>query len=377
MINLFEPQVGAQALEELSKVFESKWLGRRTLVGEFESNLADFLGCNRSQLSTISSCSDAIFGIFEYMKWDVGSEILIPSICFPAIPNAIKANNLTIVPVDVEAETGNISLQDLAKKVTKKTKAAFVTDYGGIPVEIEKLRDILGPDIFIFEDAACALGSKHNNTSVGLKADFTCWSLDAMKLITCGEGGVFFTQSAEFTNKLREYFYLGLPADEKSGLDKSKNAGMWWEYQLECAGRRSIFTNINAAIGMSQLRNVHNLLNRRAEIRSFYMDSFKNIEELSVSPQTGSDSDYSNYFFTVRTNKRDELATHLKRNGIYSTFRYYPIHEIKLFNLEKHILPGTKLFAETALNIPIHNGLTDEQINHIATQVKSFFGKIN
>lgn len=170
----------------------------------------------------------------------------------------------------------------------------------------------------------------------------------------------------------KEHFYLGLPAQSKSGIDRQGTDLRWWEYQLNCAGRRSIFTNINAAIGLPQFDILDIALERRQKIRNAYCEI---LDEVGAEYLEQNDPrvKYSNYFFTILTGRRDELASFLKEKGIYSSLRYYPLHLIDLFKNYSHDCPAANQFSNTGLNIPIHHSLNDDEVEQIGDALKSFF----
>jgi dTDP-4-amino-4,6-dideoxygalactose transaminase len=372
MINLFQPQVDQNSIKLLEEVFESKWLGRGAYVANFEKKLADFLKISNNQIYTIANCSDAIFGAFEVLGVESGSEVIVPSISFPAVGSAIVAAGLIPKIIDIDCATGNINFDRLANELSTKTAAVFITHYGGIPVDVPRLRKIIGEDIYIIEDAACALGTKVNGIACGTLGDFGCWSFDAMKLLTCGEGGAMYVADSKKMSHAKEYFYLGLPAQAKSGIDRQENDSRWWEYQLNCEGRRSVFTNVNAAIGLPQFDSIENALSRRKNIRTEYC---KILDSVGCDYLRQDDElvEYSNYFFTVKTKRRDELAGFLKKEAIYSSFRYYPLHKIDLFTQYAGSCKEAEKFSEEALNIPIHQALTDDEVMHISNMLQKFF----
>lgn len=374
MINLFEPHVGQKSLDLLQEVFRSKWLGRGANAAEFEKRLAEFLRSDSSKVHTIANCTDAIFGAFEVLGIVSGREVIVPSISFPAVGSAILAAGLIPKIVDIDLKSGNIDLNLLADALSSKTAAVFVTHYGGIPVNIKRLRELVGSDVLIIEDAACALGTYINGVACGTEGDFGCWSFDAMKLLTCGEGGAIYVADSDRMTHAKEYFYLGLPAQAKSGIDRQATDNRWWEYQLNTPGRRSIFTNINAAIGLPQFDTLPDSLERRKAIRQYYCDA---LDKCAVEylRQDDSNISYSNYFFTLTTERRDELASFLKNNQIYSTFRYYPLHLIDLFQSYAGDCSAAAVFSNTALNIPIHQSLSDVDVSHIANTLETFFSR--
>ena len=271
MINIFQPSVGDDSLRELEEVFKSNWLGRGAQVSRFETELSKFLGIKRDNLHTVACATDGIFGIFKILELNPSkNEVIIPSISFPAVGSAVLEAGLVPVIVDVEHSTGNISLSSVEQSFTAKTAAVFITHYGGIPVDVSELRSIVGNEVYILEDAACAFGTFVKGKACGTEGDFGCWSFDAMKMLVAGEGGGCYFGSKELATKAREYFYLGLPASEKSGLDKVSESRRWWEYQLMMPGRRSMFTNVNAAIALPQFANLKRNFDRRETIRNEY-----------------------------------------------------------------------------------------------------------
>jgi len=293
-------------------------------------------------------------------------EVIIPSISFPAVANSIIESGLKPVIVDVDPLNGNISFESIIQALTKNTLAVFVTHYGGIPVNIAKLRKILGYDIFILEDAACAFGSFIDNKACGTLGDFGCWSFDPMKMLVSGEGGAVYFSNKDNLTKAKEYFYLGLPAGGKSGIDRKDISEKWWEYDLRCYGRRSLFTNINAAIALTQFDHLEISFNKRAQTRIRYCDIINGKDNLSFSPQDQKNVIYSNYFYTVFSSDRDKLANYFRENKVYTSFRYYPIHKMDLFKKYAFSnLEGAESFANSALNIPIHHNLSAADIDSI------------
>lgn len=374
MINLFEPDISKQSFELLSDIAKSRWLGRGSYVLEFEKLFAAFQNVDPTHVHTISCCSDAIFGVLDIVGIKAGEEVIVPSISFPAVASAVIKHGAKLVVVDCVAETGNVDLEAVGNAISERTKAVFVTHYGGAPVDIEALRAIVGPEILILEDAACAFGSFRHDVAIGTEGDFGCWSFDAMKLLTCGEGGAVYFKDAKHVEIAKEYFYLGLPAQSKSGIDRQGTDDRWWEYQLTRPGRRSIFTNINAAFGIPQYANLPTILEKRASIRRRYMDCLIKVGGNFVE-QNDQSVKYSNYFFTVLSQKRDQLASHLKSNGIYSTFRYYPLHLIDIFRPYALECSGAFEFSETALNIPIHQNLSDDDVEKICDALTEFYNR--
>jgi len=377
MINIFEPNVGTESENLLGEVFKSKWLGRGDYVFQFETQLCNYLNIKRENFHTLASCTDAIFAGLRVFDLPKGSKVVIPSNSFPAVPSAILEAGLEPLIIDIELETGNVSLEALKKHFNTDCSAVFVTDYGGIPNNIEAIKKIIGKEGVLFLDAAPSLGTFINGKFSGFGADFCCWSFDAMKLLTCGEGGGVYIKDLRIMDKFKEYTYLGLSATEKSGLDRSKDGDIWWEYDIKCAGGRSVFTNVNAAIGLPSVTQLNKKIERRQDIRTKYLNVLEDMGGISVLSQENSNISYSNYFFSIQTERRDELAIFLKENGVYSTFRYFPTHRIPFFAKYSTDCPNCDIFSNTSLNIPIHESLSDEDVEKIVTTIRDFMISMN
>jgi len=375
VINLFEPNLGKNSLEELEQVFKSNWLGRGKKVKEFEELFAGFTQIEKNLLATNSCCSDAIFNAIKVLDLEEKDVVVIPTNSFPAIGSAILESKANLKIVDINSH-GNIDLDKIPQEILKSAKLFFITHYGGIPADIERLK-IESNNSLIFEDCACSLGTKVNNISLGSNSDFACWSLDPMKLITCGEGGVFHSKNKEFLNDLRKYNYLGLPIKEKSGLEKSDADSQWWIYNIENTGRRSVFCDFHAAMGIPEIKKISFYLNQKKKFRAIYEDFF-NRKGIGFVPQDSKETEYSNYFMTIQISNRDKLALFLKNNGIYSSLRYSPLHKMPLFSqFSVGDMKGADDFYAKSLNLPIHQKLNEEKILFICEKINEFFENID
>jgi aminotransferase len=284
--------------------------------------------------------------------------------------------------VDVDISSGNISLTCLKDFCKDKSPAAvFVTDYGGIPVSVSELRSIVGPDCYILVDAAASLGTRYMNENgfIHSMADFVCYSFDAMKLITCGEGGAAVIKDQELREKFKEYSYLGLPSKQKSGLDVAKGAGNagWWEYELKCLGRRSVMSDLSAGLGLSQMTSIYSKLEVRQRLRSKYELCLSEVKEIEFLKQNTDNFYFSNYFYTIYTEERDILAAFLLENNVYTSYRYWPVHKMAIFQdgCIGRDFPASDYMAEKALNLPIHDSLSEKNVEEICQIIRSFVSR--
>jgi len=377
LINIFNPSVGDEELQELKNVFESKWIGKGKYVKEFEKKLSSYLGVNEENITTTTSCSEALFAIVRNLGLNNDDEVIVPSISFPAVANSVLEVGAKLVLCDVDGETGNVAIDNIIDKVNPNTKALILTHYGGIPCDMDPIVNYCNKNnIVLIEDAACALASTYDGKPCGTIGDYGVWSFDAMKLITTGDGGAIYAKKSKSIEKIKEYLYLGLPIRNKTGLDTSNEDNQWWVYDIKDCGRRSIMNDISAAIGCSQFEKLNDIIDRRRQIERFYDSALCNNKEITRVYNVSDKMTSTPYFYTLKSSRRDELANYLKDNGIYSTFRYWPLHKINYYNDRVVNFSDKFIQAENmssnCLNIPMHANLKDDEINYVCDKIMGF-----
>lgn len=377
MIPVFKPSLGQDELLAIADSFQSGWIGKGQKVDEFESAWANHIGSNPANVVSINSCTEALFQAVQLLDIGPGDEVIIPTIHFIGVAQAVLSVGAIPVFCDVDSRTLNVSLRDIHKVSTNKTKCVIVNHYGGVPCDIFDIAEWCELwNIRLIEDAANAPASTYNGQAVGTFGDIGVWSFDAMKIISTGDGGMMWFKDEELATKARKQIYLG--TSETSGLNSSKDK--WWEFGVDIAGaRRSIMNDIAAAMGLEQLRKLDSFLDRRDEIVAKYIDllfqeddtNFVDYSNL-VYPNGGwNDNIVSSYYlYWIQTPKRDELAAYLKAQGIYTTFRYYPLHWA--YNLPDS-LPNAEKAARETLLLPLHCGLTDDDVSYICEKVRRFY----
>jgi len=380
-INLFQPCLGKEELEAVGKVFESNWIGKGTKVNDFELGFSKHLNCSRGQILSTTSCTEAIFLSGKIFNFNANDEIIIPTNSFPSIASSILESGAKIVFCDIDSRTLNVELKHFYHLVNENTKAIFITHYGGYPVDMDGIIEFCEcHDIKIIEDAACAVSSTYKGKACGTLGDMSFWSFDAMKTLTTGDGGMIYFKDEVVRTEGSEWLYLGLPAVEKSGLDKSTdntNSG-WWEFDVNRPGRRAIMNDITASIGLVQLDKLSGFIERRKIIDGLYRKHLSDIAGMLLPPLPDFEYESSYYFFWIQTEMRNELARHLLDNGVYCTFRYWPLHKINLFsNNEVMSFKGADHASEVTLNLPIHQSMSDDDVFYICNLINDFVANYN
>ena len=375
MINLFQPSPDFQSLKFIKNIFKKKYFHKDIYCRLFLKEFSQFQNLNKKKLVLGASCSDLIFNILFTCKNLIKKKlVIVPANSFPAVPSAVVRAGLKLKIIDIEKDTGNISLDSLKKINRTEIGCVFLTHYGGIPVDISKIKKIVGKKVLIFEDCACALGSFYKKkVCVGSKGDFSCWSFDPMKMITCGEGGIAYIRNSKILSSFKENISLGLKNNKLSGFQLAKKQNKWWEYQLMDYGTRSVFTEIDAAIGLPQLKKINLALKKRQKIRDTYIANLKTLGSIKlINNKNG--KKYSNYFLTIFVKKRNNLANFLYQNKVYSSLRYYSLNKVKIFKkyCSYSNFYNANFFSQYALNLPIHQNLKLIEVRKICRLINFF-----
>ena len=379
MINLFQPSLGDEELALIKDVFTSNWLGKGNGVKDFESKFATSLSSNSDSFLSTTSCTEAIFLSAKLFNFSKSDEIIVPTISFPSVGSAVIESGAKIVFCDVDKHSLNVRAEDIQKAISNKTKAVYITHYGGIPCEMDEIIELCSQNkILVIEDSACAVRSFYKGKACGTIGDMGMWSFDAMKTLSTADGGMMYIKDTDKRIEAEESLYLGLPVKSKSGLDSSsENAANWWEFEMNRAGRRAIMNNVTAAMGLSQLNKLSTFIDKRKNIFEKYTRVLEGIGDIKLPPAPKFEHKSSYYFFWIQTKHRDELAKFLLDKGIYTTFRYWPLNKIKLFSdyaIKEY--PNSDYAASRTLNIPLHQSLSDEDVDLVINSIKEFYAQL-
>jgi len=228
-------------------------------------------------------------------------------------------------------------------------------------------------NIIVIEDSACAVRSFYKGRACGTMGDMGFWSFDAMKILCIGDGGMIYVKSNDLMTISKEKLYLGTPIKQKSGLDSSASyQNNWWEFDINRLGKRAILNNIAGAIGLAQLKKLDSFINRRKKIYEIYLKELVDYAWLILPPRIEDEYVSSYYFFWIQLEKRDELARYLLDNGVYTTFRYWPLHKVQYFKLNGKDLYNSNYACRHTLNIPLHQSLSDEDVYKVIELIRKF-----
>lgn len=372
MINVFQPSLGKDELSAVESVFKSNWIGKGTKTTTFEENFQKHLQAEEGYTISVNSCTEGLFQVMNYFVGP-GDEVIMPSCSFVGAANAVGAAGAKPVFCDVDTRSLNTTAEYIAEKITDKTKAVCILHFGGVPCDMEEIVNLCREkNIFLIEDSATAPASFYNGKACGTFGQAGLWSFDAMKILVCGDGGMIYVKDEKILRALSQNMYLGLLS--KSGFTNTVDS-KWWEFQIDTLGRRSIMNDISSAIGLVQLEKLPKFVQKRKHIAELYDTILKAADWLECPPEIPEYKISSYYMYHIQTKSfedRDKLAMYLRKNEVYTTFRYYPLHLVDFYGQKSARLKNAEDAALCTLCLPIHQSLSDEEVEKIGRLVFSF-----
>ena len=364
MISVFGSRVSYGAIKYLKQSIFNQWLGMGPNVSLFERRFASRLDLPNFLL--VDSGSNALFMAISVLDLPKDSEIILPSFTWVSCAQAILMAGHKPVFCDVDKDTYNVTSDLIKPFITDRTGAIMVVHYGGLPCEMQSIIDLGFP---VIEDAAHAVDSKYNGYSCGAIADVGIYSFDAVKNLAMGEGGgITFRSEAHYQRaKIMRYSGIGKSGFEASTHGKSR----WWEYNIVEPFIKMNPSDIHAAIGLEQLDNLDKLQAYRSKIWNIYQKELSKLDWLDLPQDAPEGSKHSFFTYTIKVNKRDELARYLYEKGIYTTLRYHPLHLNDLYQ-SSSILPVSEKLNEIALSLPLHPNLKLKDVEFILAAINSF-----
>ena len=369
MIRLTVPNLNFNDVRQnLDKVITSGWLTRGAMTEQFENSVSQYV--NTRYAIAVNSGTSALH--LALLSVGVGSndEVLVPAYTFPATANVVENCGAHTVLVDIDLDSFNISVQDLKRKITSRTKAIIVVHQFGTPANMSSIIKIArARKIKIIEDAACAIGAEYNNKMCGSMSDVACFSFHPRKIITTGEGGMITTNNlkiARFCQQMRNHgskLKGSLPSFERAGFN-------------------FIISEVAAAIGISQMKRIMFFIKERRRIAR-QLNRLLGKNDLFSRPYFFEDRKQVFQSYVILLNKkinRELFIGGLKKFDIESTIGNYAIHIQPYFRRKYDYkvsdLPSAYEAYKRSVSLPFYTGLTSLQIQKLVKSVLSVGDKL-
>lgn len=372
-IPVFRPYVGKDEINAFAEVINSKWLGLGPKTAEFEKVFASYIGTKYAVgLNSGTAALDMAMKLFNITK---GDEVIVPTMTFVSTAHAVVYNLATPIFADIDPITLNIDLNDVKRKITRRTKVIIAVHYSGRPVDFERLREIIcNKNIILIEDAAHATGASYRNKKCGSLGDMAAFSFHVVKPLNTIDGGAITLNDIDLMERAKRLRWLGIDKGtwDRTFLDKS----YWWEYQVDEIGLKCHMNDVQAALGIIQLNKLDETTKLRREKAIYYTKQLLQIEE--IIPPISDDNVFKSswHIYCIKCKKRDDLSVFLKKHGISTSVHYKPIHLYSCYG-NRPVLPVAENIFKKILTLPMYPELSFEDIDFIVAKIRDFYAKKN
>lgn len=366
-INVMQPWLGEEEIAAVAEVISSGWVAQGPKVAEFEAAFAQAQQAEHAV--AVSSCTAGLHLALVVAGVDPGDDVVVPSLSFIATANAPTYAGARPVFADVDPMTGNLTAATVRAALTDHTRAVIAVDQGGVPVDLDDIRALCDPrGIMVIEDAACGAGSTYRGRPVGAGADITAWSFHPRKIVTTGEGGMVTTPHrdwAERARRLREHSMSVSAADRHGSVlaPAEEYTEIGFNYRM---------TDLQAAVGLVQLRKLPEVVARRREIAHTYTKHIAEIEGLrAVADPPWGTGNFQSFWVEVSDPyplSRDGLLAHLAaheisaRRGIMASHRQ-PAYSGR--DAASATLEVTEHLSDYTLILPVFHQMSESEQSRV------------
>lgn len=354
-IVLFYPNIPTNAKKYVNEVLDSRWIGQGPKVDKFEKEFKLLFGINYECLA-VGSGTDALHLAYLLANIQKDDEVLVPLFTCTATTIPLLYIGAKPIMVDVDINSLNICIDDLKKKINSKTKAIVCVHYGGIPCEMEEIRNLANlHGIPVIEDAAHALGSKYNNEAIGNISDFTIFSFQAIKQLTTGDGGMLVIKNKKLIDKAKKLRWFGIHREDKQmGI---------WENDIVDIGYKYQMTDIAASIGLAGIEEYFITFNKRKTLFNRYLEKLKNSKFKILNSK---DSKYENSYWlcTIIVDDYKKLQIYLREHKIESAQTHYRNDRYSIFNNTLKF-PNMDFLDDKYLILPLHTKMNLSDVDYI------------
>ena len=357
--------IAEEDIQAVVNVLRSDWLTTGPKVAEFEEAFAAWVGAKYAV--SFTSGTAALHGAAFTAGLKPGDEAITTPMTFAATANCVLYQGATPVFADVSPDTLNINPEQVAARITPRTRAILPVDYAGHPADLDAIQELASEHgCIVIEDACHALGAEYKHRPCGSVSDMTVFSFHPVKHLTTGEGGMVTTDRADFAETLRRFRNHGISSDARQRQTDNK-----WHYEMVLLGFNYRLTDIACALGLSQLKRLEENLSRRREIAARYAAAFSDLEGVTV-PAVRAGVNPAWHLYPIRLNlekltaDRGQIFRALRAENIGVNVHYIPVHLHPYYRDRFGDRTGEYPIAEDAygrlISLPMFHGMTDEDV---------------
>ena len=371
MIPVFKPLLNDLEKKAATEVLDVGWLGMGKYVGEFEEKLSQYIGLTDRYVVALSTGHAALHLGLKLMGVSEGDEVITPAFNNVADFQAILACGAQPVFCDIDEVTLCIDVEKAEALITDRTKAIIAMDYDCLFCDHDALEALSSKyGIRVFHDAAHSIGSKYKGRAIGSFSDMTMFSFDPVKTFTCLDGGALIVKTKAEVKKLHEMRLVGM-TQPSATMYENKRA---WTYDVNDIGYRYHMSNMHAAIGIRQLEKHKLIETSRRKLCETYNEHLGEVDKIIVPKTSFVDVVPFLYYIRVPAEDRDQLRSHLFKNGVDNGIHWQPGHWFSFFkDAKRGDLSVTDQIAHEILSLPMHSDMAEKDYMHVISSIKSYF----
>ena len=362
-IPIFNTYIDKDAKKYVNSVLDSTFLSEGKLVKDFENQLCKKIGFNN--VLTVNSGTSALHMALVMSGVSEGDEVILPAQTFVATGLVILQQKAVPVFADIDYNTGNISIESIKEKITPKTKAIILVHWGGMPCDLDEINEFAFiNNIIVIEDAAHALGATYKNRKIGNISDYTCFSFQAIKHLTTGDGGAICCKSLDNQKEGLISRWFGI--DRVNSVNSILGERV---YNINKLGFKYHLNDYSAALGLANLKSYDERLQNLRSIAKYYNENLKNVSGISLF-ENKIDRESAYWLYGFHVENRDSFINLLKNNGITSSVIHLGIDHNSIFGGKDFNLTNQRKFDESQIHIPIHNAIDLSKAQYIVEIIK-------
>jgi dTDP-4-amino-4,6-dideoxygalactose transaminase len=396
MIPFSPPRIDDKVIEEVTEALRSGWITTGPRVKLFEKEISAYCGCITTV--AVNSWTTGMQVLLDWWGIGEGDEVIIPAYTYCASANVVIHSGAKLVMVDIDEKDFNISVDAVREAITPRTKAIMAVDISGFPADYDKLYELINEAeirgkfnartsmqrqlgrILLLSDAAHSFGAVMNGKRSGQLADITSFSFHAVKNLTTAEGGALCFNLPEGFDHDAIYKELNvkiLHGQSKDALAKTQKGN--WRYDVEEPGFKCNMTDIQAAIGLVELKRYQENLDRRKAIFERYQDAFTR-EEWAINPPFETENKTSSFHLyllrikNITEKQRDEIIQRIFDNDVSVNVHFQPLPILTAYSKRGYDMadyPEAYDKYANEISLPVYFNLTDDQVDTVIEAVKS------